>query len=381
MMLDDYGTLSISRASFAHNVTFYRNLLPPKAEISAVVKANAYGHGLPQMIELLVQNNIRWCSVFSVHEAVEVLQKDRSMNVHVLCPLSFQAGAFSMDIPGIWRQILTLDAEKRIYLTIQSVRDAEQLNSLAQTMGREMRVHVQTDVGLTRQGCTADLLPALLHAVSSLPHIKLSGVFAHFSHGEIPNSDVTARQYDLFNKLSGPLRSQGIMAHIHNSGGTHRTLPVDVDLVRLGIGLYGLQPSLDYPNNALQPVAELTAPVLAIHTRPAGTGVGYGHQFITARLSRLAIIPVGYGDGYRRELGGRAVVEIAQHPFPVVGRVSMDQIVVDVTDGRVHEGDTATLISSNPRSHISMDHLARICRTIGYEMATGLGARLMRQLT
>lgn len=381
MILDDCGTLSISRASFAHNVTFYRKLLPPKAEISAVVKANAYGHGLPQMIELLVQNNIRWCSVFSIHEAVEVLEQAPSLNVHVLCPVSFQAGASSAEIPGIWRQILTLDAEKRLYLTIQSVRDAEQLNSLAQTMGREVRVHVQIDVGLTRQGCTVDLLPTLLRAVSSLPRIKLSGVFAHFSHGEIPDSDVTVRQYDIFNTLSSPLRSQGIMAHIHNSGGTLRTLPVDVDLVRLGIGLYGLQPSIEYPNDALQPIAELTAPVLALHVRPVGTGVGYGHEFVTGRPSRLAIIPVGYGDGYRRELGGRSAVEIGRHQYPVVGRVSMDQIVVDVTDGRVHEGDTATLISSNPRSNISMDHLARICRTIGYEMATGLGARLMRQLS
>ncbi|MGC8559249.1 MAG: alanine racemase [Phycisphaerae bacterium] len=380
-MLDDCGTLIISRASFAHNVAFYRSLLPPKAEISAVVKANAYGHGLPQIVELLMENNIRWCSVFSVHEAWMVLGKAPSMNVHVLCPLSFSKDISPAEIPDVWRQILALDVDKKLYLTIQSIRDAERLNSLAQTMGRRIQVHVQIDVGLTRQGCTAEVLPKLLAAISNLPRVELRGVFAHFSHGEMPDSDITARQYTLFHRLVQPLRSQGILVHIHNSGGTYRKLPVDVDLVRLGIGLYGLQPSLDYPNDALQPVAELRAPILAVHKRSAGTGVGYGHQFVTARPSRLAIIPVGYGDGYRRELGGSAVVEIDRHSYPVVGRVSMDQIVVDVTDGNVHEGDTATLISSDPRSDISMDHLAKILRTISYEIATGLGTRIVRQLT
>ena len=239
---------------------------------------------------------------------------------------------------------------------------------------------MQIDVGLTRQGCTAEVLPRLLAVISDLSHIKLSGVFAHFSHGEMPGSDITSQQYEMFHQLAGPLRSQGIIAHIHNSGGAYRKLPIDVDLVRLGIGLYGLQPSLDYPNDALQPVAELRAPIVAVHKRSAGTGVGYGHQFVTARPSRLAIIPVGYGDGYRRELGGRAVVEMGRHSYPVVGRVSMDQLVVDVTDGNVHEGDIATLISSNPRSDISMDHLAEKLRTISYEIATGLGTRIVRQL-
>jgi alanine racemase len=332
------------------------------------------------MTELLVQNGIRWCSVYSLQEAHAVLARTPSLNVHVLCPVSFQPGPRPCTLPEAWTQVDESGAGERVHLTIQTPESAEILDSLARAAGRRLKVHIQLDTGLTRQGCLPEELPQLLRTLSGLKHLELTGIFAHFSHGEIPASPITEAQYARFLNSALPLRAQGVLLHIHNSGGTQRKVPMDVDLVRLGIGLYGLQPGMDHPINALQPIAELIAPVAAVHKRPAGTGVGYGHRFVTARESKLAVIPVGYADGYRRELGGQAVVEIHRKGYPVVGRVSMDQIVVDVTDGDVREGDMAILISSDPASPISMDHLARTCRTIGYELATGLGARLIRRL-
>jgi alanine racemase len=153
-----------------------------------------------------------------------------------------------------------------------------------------------------------------------------------------------------------------------------------LDMVRVGIALYGLQPSTDAPITGLQPVARVTAPILALHERPAGTGVGYGHTFITQRDSRLAVVPVGYADGYPRLLSNRSVAQVGGRTVPVVGRVSMDQIILDVTDLPTPPrlSDTVTVISWNPADANSLDAMATTIGTIGYELATHLGPRLHR---
>ncbi len=377
MMLNPCGTLTLSRERFRHNVAFFRSVIPPGAKISAVVKANAYGHGLACTLQLLTENQVNWCSVFSLSEAAAVLHIQPSMNVHVLCPVSFNrrralddAAPFPAD-PAIARQV---------HLTIQDVRCAELLNAEARASGQSLQVQIQLDVGLTRQGCVPEELGSIVQAVRRMDHLCLTGVFAHFSHGETPGSDISQRQYETFLKLTRPLREDGVLTHIHNSGGAIRNVPIHIDLVRIGIGLYGLQPSMEHAIQELQPVAELTAPVVTLHHRLAGTGVGYGHQFITTRDTQIAILPVGYADGYRRELGGVTSIQINRRNYPIVGRISMDQMAVDVTGGDVQVGDAAVLISSDPQSDISMDRLAQRCRTIGYELATGLGSRLTRVL-
>ncbi len=377
MMLNPCGTLTLSRERFRHNLAFFRSVLPLGTNISAVVKANAYGHGLASTLQLLAENQVSWCSVFSPSEAAAVLQIEPSMNVHVLCPVSFDSrratddAAFFPTDPTIARQV---------HLTIQDIRSAELLNALALARGQSFRVQIQLDVGLTRQGCVPEEFGSIVQTVRRMDHLQLTGIFAHFSHGETPGSTISQRQYETFLNLTRPLRKTGVLTHIHNSGGTVRNVPIHVDLVRIGIGLYGLQPSMEHAIHELQPVAELTAPVITLHHRPAGTGVGYGHQFTTTRDTQIAILPVGYADGYRRELGGAAVATINRHRYPIVGRISMDQMAVDVTGGGVQVGDAAVLISSDAQSDISMDHLAQRCRTIGYELATGLGSRLTRVL-
>jgi len=377
MMIEPCGMLTISRQSFGHNVAYFRKMLPPGTQISAVVKANAYGHGLAHMLSLLQEHSIRWCSVFSLAEAAAVLQLAPSMSVHVLCPVSFRNPAVSdadrsINIPA--------SAMEKIHLTVQDIASAASLNEMAGRLGQRISVQIQLDVGLTRQGCTPDDFAPLLQAVRRMRHLHLTAIFAHFSHGETPASAQSQHQYERFMALAGPLRKDGLWAHIHNSGGTVHNAPSDVDLVRIGIGLYGLQPSLDYPITELIPIAQLIAPVITIHHRPAGTGVGYGHQFITPRAAQIAILPVGYADGYRRELGAVANVEISGRRYPIVGRISMDQMAVDITGGDVHVGDTAVLISADSQSDIAMDQLARRCRTIGYELATGLGSRVRREV-
>ncbi len=380
MMLDQRGTLTISSENFLHNLNYFQSLIPAGSQLSAVVKANAYGHGLEHILQLLTRYGVQWCSVFSLVEAAAVLETAPMMHVHVLCPVSFSGSTAPDSRPSPSPDLLARAATQQVHLTLQDIPNAELLNSAGRTLGRRILVQIQIDVGLTRQGCTPDEFPSLLKAIRDMDHLQLTAVFAHFSHGEAPDNPISQNQYETFLHLARPLRKNGVLTHIHNSGGAVRNIPIDVDLVRIGIGLYGLQPSLDYPIQELQPIAELTAPVVTVHNRPAGTGVGYGHQFVTRRDTQIAILPVGYADGYRRELGGSAIAIINQQRYPIVGRISMDQMAVDVTEGKVQVGDSATVISSDAQSDISMDHLAQQCRTIGYELATGLGHRIARIL-
>jgi alanine racemase len=170
-----------------------------------------------------------------------------------------------------------------------------------------------------------------------------------------------------------------LLVHLQNSGGAWHGGDLDLDMARVGIALYGLQPSLTDRVDGLQPVARVSAPVLAIHLRPAGTGVGYGHTHKTTRDSRLGIVPVGYGDGYPRRMSGRGVVQVLGQEVPVVGRVSMDQIVVDLTDvPAAGVGTEVTVVSNRSADPNSLDAMAATLETIPYELATGLGQRLER---
>lgn len=373
-MIDQCGTLLLSAQRFRHNVSFFRSAVSPRTGISAVVKANAYGHGIEPMLQLLRQENIQWCSVFTMAEAIVVHRLSPDLNIHIMAPMVFS----SHDSPPPEADFF-FGPSSKAHLTMTDRQSAEYLNQMAARLGQMVMVQIQLDVGLTRQGCDTAEFDALVAFVRSASHLKLTGLFAHFSHGEVPSSAHTAMQLDAFLRATDKHRSDAILIHVHNTGSTVRCAHPEVDLVRIGIGLYGLEPGSDHPLGTLQPIASLVAPVLAVHDRPIGTGIGYGHQFITARPSRIAILPVGYADGYRRELGNRAMVEFGDAQLPVIGRVSMDQIAVDATGTSLRTGDCVTLISSDPTSVCSMDNLASRCGTIGYEIATGLGPRLKRR--
>jgi alanine racemase len=208
-------------------------------------------------------------------------------------------------------------------------------------------------------------------------------MFAHFSHGDVPGHPTIADQLRLLKEVAHPIKKihPDLLIHVQNSGGSWHLGDTGLDMARIGIALYGLQPSTGNPIAGLRPVACVTAWILAIHERPAGTGVGYGHSFVTRRPSRLAVVPVGYADGYPRQLSNECVAQVRGQDVPVVGRVSMDQIIVDVTDvAGVEPGEEVTVISWDPEKGNSLDRMADHVGTIGYELATHLGSRLRRTI-
>ncbi len=228
---------------------------------------------------------------------------------------------------------------------------------------------------------TRNISPEIIETILSLKNLQLEGLFSHLSHGDIPEHDTLLQQQNLLWKIAAPLKKKlpNLLIHLQNSGGSFHLQPSNsneqLDLVRIGIALYGLQPSLSHPIPNLLPIAQVTAPILAIHERPPGTGVGYGHTFITTRPSKLAIVPVGYADGYPRLLSNNSIAQLHNTDVPVIGRISMDQIILDITDlPSAKIGDTVTVISNNPDKPNSLDQMAHSIGTIGYELATHLSA-------
>jgi len=325
---------------------------------------------------------VAWACVYSLPEALDVVRLSPGMKVLVLSPVVLTERA--AELPAEALRTLTA-GEVRV-----DVVDRESARRLAQQVarsapGRRVRIHVQVDTGLTRAGVAREEALGLIEAIMAAPGLMLEGVFSHLSHGDVPGHETVARQVERLREVAEPVqrRLPGLMVHLQNSGGAWHvagSAGLGLDMVRVGIALYGLQPSLEDVIPELKPIARLVAPVLAIHERPAGVGVGYGHTFTTKRASRLAIVPVGYADGYPRCLSNKGVVQIGGRTAPVVGRVSMDQVIIDVTDVPAHVGDEVTVFAWDPAAPNCIDGVAVACGTIGYEIATGLGHRLTRRI-
>lgn len=375
-MIEQHGTLEISASRVRHNVETIRGRLGKGTALCATIKADAYSHGLPQMAPLLIDAGIQWAATYSLAEALVLAGWE--FNVLALAPLVLAPGKDFLS-----REALGEMVEKRIRLNVTDLDSALRLSFLADQFlrGARLPIHVQVDTGLTRIGVAPGEAAALARQIGKFPGLRLEGLFSHFSHGDVPGDSTVPAQLSILRNIAAALREEHpkLMVHMQNSGGAAHLGDAGLDMVRIGIALYGLQPSTANPIANLLPVARVTAPVLAIHERPAGTGVGYGHTFCTKRESRLAVVPVGYADGYPRQLSNRGVAQVREREVQVVGRVSMDQIILDVTDvPGVCPGDRVTVISWNPGAANGLDRMADAIGTIGYELATHLGPRLCR---
>ncbi len=381
-MMDQAGTLELSASRLRHNVGVFRRRMAARVQLCAVVKANAYGHGLAEIVPLLAPAGVDWLCVYSFAEALAVARcagLAPALPILALAPL-----VLTDEHDGLSAEQLAALASGRIRLTLTDLESARRLAAQLSAAGfpRPLPVHVQMDTGLTRQGVSLEQAPALLAGIESLRPLRLEGLFMHLSHGEKPEHPISQTQLDIFIRTTQifKMRRPRLIRHAQNSAGAWNWPEADLDMVRLGIGVYGLQPSREHPIADLRPIACLAAPITAVHDRPEGVGVGYGHTFRTRRPSRLAVAPVGYADGYPRALSNRAVALVDGRLAPVVGRVSMDQVVLDATSLMVEPGRRVVLVSDDPASPLCLDNLAGLCHTIGYELATRWGARLLRKV-
>lgn len=332
-------------------------------DLIAVVKANAYGAGAAVFAPALESAGVDRLAVVWPHEGYMLRQAGVTLPILVL------GHAFPADATPAVRSGLTL--------TCNSIELGEALSRAAGQAGATAKVHVKVDSGLHRFGLALDEAVALAEALRALPNLEVEGLTTHMANADEADDSFAEHQHEVFRAAVARLPWIPYR-HTANSATALRRGELRYSGVRLGLALHGVLPA-NTGGPPLQPVLSLRARVARVSAVAAGEGVSYGLTWKAPRDSRVALVPVGYADGWRRNLGGRGEVLIGGKRCPMVGRVCMDQFLVDVTDvPGVAEGDVATLIGRDGGDAISADAVATLAETISWDVLASLQARLPR---
>ena len=337
--------------------------------VMAVVKADAYGHGAIQVARLL-QEKCAFFGVSSMLEAMELRQAGLRNPILILGHTPVSA------FPTAIRQ--------GIRPTIFHEEDARELSRAAVELGMTAPFHLAVDTGMSRIGFQADAASAeLCAAISKLPGLYAEGIFSHFATADCADLTRSREQTARFDAFVEMLRDRGVqipIRHLDNSAGL-MNFPHHYEMVRSGIVTYGMYPSEDVPRDtlALEPALQFLSRVTHVKTLPAGREISYGGTFVTRRPTVVATVPVGYADGYRRALSGKFYVLIRGRKAPILGRVCMDQMMVDVTDiPGVERGDRVTLVGRDGDEVITVEEIAAAADSFHYEFVCGISRRVPR---
>ena len=269
-----------------------------------------------------------------------------------------------------------------VQLTVVNASEARAVSQAALRTRRTAGIHINVDTGMGRSGVLHTQAVELIEQTSSTDGIAVRGVFTHMATADEVDKSDARRQLDNFRAVADVIDRQSLTLHAANSAGVIDLSESHFDMVRPGIAIYGYQPSDDMLNKLpLKPILRLTARLMQVRDLPAGSRVGYGLTHTFDRKTRIGLIPVGYGDGYFRSYSHKATVRINDTDTPVCGRVSMDQLILDLTDVPDPQvGDAVEVISPNPSDPHSVEILARLAGTIPYEVTCSLGLRVKRVL-
>jgi len=341
------------------------------AGCGVVVKADAYGHGVRRVVLTLEEEGATLAAVARVEEGVQLRRAGAELPVLVL--------GF-VEPPQV-----SLFAHHRLTPSIYSRQQLDLWRGSLAGEGDVQPVHLTVDTGMSRLGFTLEELPAALADVRAHPRLELAGFFSHFGDAELEDSPRNALQEERFAEalalLTGDERQRVLLHFANSAAGLHRP-DTRLGLVRFGIALYGIDPA---GKEELEPVMSLHAPVCQVRDVPVGRAAGYGSRWVAGRPSRLAVVPVGYGDGYPWRLTNNAEVLLRGRRVPVAGAVSMDLTLLDVTDleadtGRpVSVGEGVTLLGRQGDEVITAVELAEHAGTIPWEVTCALGLRLPRR--
>lgn len=353
-----------------HNILEMKKHIRPETKLLAVIKADAYGHGAVAVAKELL-DLADYYAVAHLAEAEELRRYGIQTPILIL-------GACE---PEEFQEMI----EQQVTINIFRLEDAERLSEIAQNMHRKARIHIKLDTGMNRIGfpCTRQTLEEI-RQIAALPGIYLEGIFTHFAKADEKNKEAFEYQLNQFRYMLGRLEEEGIqipIRHAANSAAIMEAGDLELDMVRSGISTYGLYPSDEVARNTadLRPAMALKSKVSYIKTVPAGTGIGYGWTYTTKRETMVATVPVGYADGYKRALSNQGRVLIHGQSAPIIGRICMDQFMVDVSQiPNVEIGDCVTLFGTDGAEEISVEELADASASFNYEFICGLTRRVPR---
>ena len=355
--------------ALAANVAAVKRHVTESVEIYAVVKANAYGHGAVQTSRTVLKAG---ATRLAVHRAIEGIELRKAGLEAQILIMGYTPPSEAEIVAG-WR----------LTPSVTTMDFAQAISSQASTLGVNIPVHVKVDSGMSRYGLMPNDVVGFIRALGDLPAISVEGIFTHFSTADSADQTFVRQQLKVFNDVLASLRSTGIevpVVHAANSAATMKLPESHFNAVRPGIILYGLDPSREWPPVfEIRPVLTLKSIVARVQDIPAGAAVGYGRTFIAKNLMRVALIPIGYGDGYHRILSNKGMALVRGSYAHLLGRVSMDQIVVDVTDIQdVQQDDEVVLIGRQGQAQIRAETVADLAGTINYEVTTSLLPRVTR---
>jgi alanine racemase len=339
----------------------------------AVVKADGYGHGAVPLARMFESMDEVWgYAVATIEEGIQLRLKGMKK------PILLLGGIF----PDQYEQLI----KNEIRMNIFSREMAEDVAVCAARLGKKAYGHIKIDTGMSRLGFFAtDEGVEEICAIDKDEYLELEGIFTHFARADETDKTFTDQQMERFAWMIDRLHENGIdfpYHHCANSAGIIESRGTTRELVRAGISIYGLYPSEEVEMDVvkLQPALSLTASVSSVKWLPAGTPVSYGGTFVTEKDTRIATIPVGYGDGYPRSLSNRGYVLLHGKKAPILGRVCMDQFMVDVTDiPDVNFGDRATLIGRDGEEMLPVETLSELSGRFNYEFVCDLGKRIPRE--
>jgi alanine racemase len=357
----------IDLPSLRHNVRVAK-AAAGEAEVMAVVKGYAYGHGNPSSAKTMLEAGATRLGVARVAEAIHLRESGVQAPIHVFTEPPPEAIATMIDLA--------------LTPTVYTLGFARLLSEAADARVASVPVHVKLDTGMHRVGVPADEVLDAIKELRALPGLQIEGIWSHFAVADIPDHPFTRRQLDLFAELSDAIEGAGVKIrykHIANSAALLSLPQSRFDLVRCGVALYGL-----WPGDALVGAADLR-PVLSLRARinltkwvAAGDRLSYGLTYELTRAGRVLTVPAGYADGYDRRLSNRGDVLLDGRRFRVSGTVCMDQFMVDAGDAAVEEGAIATLIGSDGNERISAEEVAAKIDTINYEVTARIPSRVPR---
>ena len=362
----------ISLDAIDNNLDVMTGRITDGTKICAVIKADGYGHGATQIARHIEgRENIWGFACAACEEAVD-LRKAGIKKPILLLGYTF---------PEAYEDGIRHD----IRITVFTYEDAVRISDEAMRIGKKAIVHVAVDTGMSRIGF--DVCPEAVDAVeniSVLPGITIEGLFTHFARADETSFAPAEAQFAKYRKFLDKLKERGILpavCHVSNSSALMRCPEANLDMVRAGITLYGLMPSHEVAGEmeGLEPVMRLVSHVSFVKTLPAGRAVSYGGTFVTERETRVATVPAGYADGYPRMLSGKAYVLVGGKRAPILGRVCMDQFMIDVTQIEdVKAGDEVVLIGRQGDEVITAEQLGDISGRFNYELVCNISKRVPR---
>ena len=357
--------LTIDTGAIANNVE--RMCALTGVKVMAVIKANGYGHGILEVARTAVKAGAVYCGVARVEEALELRRQDFDAPILVLgnTPAEKMQEAIGSGTA----------------ITIFKPAHVEAVQSAATSIGREATVHVKVDTGMSRLGAAPEIAFELVRKLHAAPHVQLEGIFTHYAKADEPEDATTENQEAQFLDLLGEVESAGLrppIVHAANSAAALSRPTSRFDMVRPGIAIFGLCPDKTMPlPDDFRPALRWKARLSFIQRLDAGRGISYGHDYYTEAEELIGVVPVGYGDGYRRVPGNQVLIHGKR--VPVVGRVSMDQLMVNLDDlPETSIGDEVVLIGSQGDECISPEELGDRWGTFNYEVICGLSARVPR---